>query len=114
MIHTIDATGKTLGRTATAVAIILMGKNKANFERHLVSGEQVKLVNVSKAKIDPRKLDEKMYKSYSGYPGGLKHEKMKAVVNRKGYAEVFRTAIYGMLPANRLRNQLMKNLTVTE
>ncbi len=114
MIHTIDVTGKTIGRTASAAAKILMGKNRPTFERHLVTGEKVHLINVSKAKIDPRKLGTKEYERYSGYPGGFKKEKMSAVINRKGYKDLFIDAIHGMLPANKLRAKIMKNLTITE
>ena len=113
-IHTIDAKGKTLGRTATAVAKLLMGKHKPTFERHLVTGEKVNLINVSKAKISAVKLGTKTYARYSGYPGGLVKEKMSDVSARKGYAEVFKLAIYGMLPSNKLRSVIMKNLTISE
>lgn len=114
MIHTIDATGKTLGRTATKVASILMGKDTTSYAPNIVPKVTVKLTNVGKAKVDPRKMDEKTYKRYSGYPGGLREDSMKHVVSRKGYAEVFRTAVYGMLPKNKLRDRFIKNLIITE
>jgi large subunit ribosomal protein L13 len=114
MTHTIDAKGKTLGRTASAVAKLLMGKDKATFERHLVTGSKVNLINVGQAKISKTKLDTKTYARYSGYPGGLTKEKMSNVAARKGYAELFKLAVYGMLPANKLRPIIMKNLTVSE
>lgn len=114
MIHTIDAKGKTLGRTASAVAKILMGKHKPTFERNKVTGEKVNLINVSKAKISPVKMDVKTYARFSGYPGGLIKEKMSNVATRKGYAELFKVAIYGMIPANKLRSVIMKNLTISE
>ncbi len=114
MIHTIDAKGKTLGRTASQVAKLLMGKDKATFERNKVTGGKVELINVSKAKIDIRKLSEKKYDQYSGYPGGLRQEKMSDLIARKGYSEIFKLAVYGMIPANRLRPIIMKNLTITE
>ena len=114
MTHTVDAKGKTLGRTASAVAKLLMGKDKPTFERNKVTGQKVELINVSLAKIARAKLDTKTYATYSGYPGGLKKEKMSNLAGRKGNAELFRLAVYGMLPANRLRNELMKNLTVKE
>ena len=114
MIHTVDAKGKALGRTASAVAKLLMGKDKATFERNQVTGDKVNLINVSQAKIGRTKLEVKTYARYSGYPGGLTQEKMKNVVGRKGYSEVFKLAIYGMLPANKLRPEIMKNLTISE
>jgi len=114
MIHTIDAKGKTLGRTASAVAKLLMGKDKATFERHMVTGSKVNLINVSQAKIARAKLDTKTYNRYSGYRGGLTREKMSALITRKGYGEIFKLAVYGMIPANKLRTEIMKNLTVSE
>lgn len=112
--HTIDATGKTLGRTASMVAKLLMGKDSASFEKNEVSGNKVHLINVSKATIDPRKLTTKFYERYSGYPGGLTKERMDMLVARKGYSEIFMLAVYGMLPGNKLRATLMKNLTISE
>ncbi len=114
MIHTIDAKGKTLGRTASAVAKLLMGKDKATFERHTVSENKVHLINVAQAKISLVKLDTKTYSRFSGYRGGLTKEKMSTLATRKGYGELFKLAVYGMLPANKLRPKLMKNLTVSE
>lgn len=114
MIHTIDAKGKTLGRTASAVAKLLQGKDKPTYERNKVTGDQVHLINVSQSKIATTKLNVKTYARYSGYPGGLTKEKMQNMVDRKGYGEAFKLAIYGMLPANRLRAIIMKNLTISE
>lgn len=112
--HTIDATGRGIGRVATEAATILMGKHKPTFERHKITGDAVHITNASKLKIDPRKLETKMYKRYSGFPGGLKEESLGRVIERKGIAEVLNHAIRGMLPANRLRKQIMKNITISE
>lgn len=114
MTHTVDAKGKTLGRTASTVAKLLMGKDKAMFERNKITGSKVHLINVSAAKISRVKLDTKTYKRYSGYRGGLTQEKMSMLATRKGYGELFKIAVYGMLPANKLRPEIMKNLTVSE
>jgi large subunit ribosomal protein L13 len=114
MIHTIDATEKSLGRVAGEAAKILMGKHSPQYQRNKVLGHKVEITNASKAKISQKKLDTKEYESYSGYPGGLKFQTMKNLVAKKGYAESFKLAVYGMLPANRLRNEMMKNLKVTE
>lgn len=114
MEYIIDATDKTLGRLASNAANILMGKNNPNFERNVVSENKVKLINASKAKIDLKKLKSKNYLRYSGYPGGLKSERMEEVIKKKGYKEIFEMAIYGMLPANRLRKIVMKNLFISE
>ncbi len=114
MIHTIDATGKTLGRTATKIATMLTGKNTTTYAPNVVPQVTVKLENASKAKIDMRKLDTKLYERYSGYPGGFREETMQKVISKKGYAEIFRNAVYGMLPKNKLRDRFIKNLIITE
>ncbi len=114
MTHTVDATGKSIGRTASIVAALLLGKNKPTVERNKVTGEKVNLINASKAKVTETKMDQKTYAKYSGYPGGLRHEKMAFVVSKKGYSEVFKTAIHGMLPDNKLRAKMMNNLTISE
>jgi large subunit ribosomal protein L13 len=114
MEYTIDAKGKKLGRVAQEAASILMGKNTPAFERNVVADHKVAIINASLADIDVTKLETKEYDSYSGHPGGLKMEKMKRVVEKKGYGEAFRLAIEGMLPANRIAKQMMKNLKVTE
>jgi large subunit ribosomal protein L13 len=112
--HSVDATDRTLGRVASEVAKLLMGKDSATFERNEVSKNKVNLINVSKAKIDPKKFRAKTYLSYSGYPGGLKERTMERVIEKKGYSEVFRKAVYGMLPINKLRDKMIKNLTISE
>lgn len=114
MNYTIDATGKTIGRTASQVAKLLMGKDQASFEKNTITKNKVNLTNVSKSKIDVKKLTEKIYTSYSGYPGGQKNVKMGKMIEKSGHSEVFKKAIYGMLPANKLRDQIMKNLTISE
>jgi large subunit ribosomal protein L13 len=114
MNYTVDATNKSLGRVATEVATLLMGKNDPTFARNVVSSNVVTVTNASKIKVDPKKLSEKTYNSYSGYPGGLKVSTMSHVVSKKGYAEVVRTAVKGMLPDNKLKNEMMNHLTVTE
>ncbi len=114
MEYTIDATEKKLGRVASEAAILLMGKNSADFQKNTVASVKVNVTNTSKLDIDPKKLDNKEYKRYSGYPGGLKIRKMKQVIDKKGFSEILEKAIYGMLPANKLRAVIMKNLAITE
>jgi large subunit ribosomal protein L13 len=110
----IDATGQTVGRVATQVAIALMGKDEPTFERHTITGGTVTISNASKIKIDPRKLDTVKFALYSGYPGGLRFETLAKVLESKGIEEVLRRAVYGMLPNNKLRPEIMKKLTVTK
>jgi large subunit ribosomal protein L13 len=111
---TIDAKGVTIGRVATQAAVALMGKDEATFERHMITGGTVTITNAGKIKIDPRKLDTVKYAQYSGYPGGLRYESLAQVLAKKGIEEVLRRAVYGMLPNNKLRPEIMKKLTVTE
>ncbi len=112
--YTIDATDRSLGRVAQEAAVFLMGKNLVNYERHLVPDVSVSIINVSKIKNPQKKLKQKKYTHYSGYPGGLKYETMEQVISQKGYGEVMKRAIYGMLPTNKLRPRAMKNLIIQE
>ncbi len=115
MEYTVDATNKSLGRVATEVASLLMGKNTTSFVRNETPNAKVTIVNASKITIpNQNKLLEKTYNSFSGYPGGLKQSTMAHVVSTKGYSEVLRQAVKGMLPKNRLQTTLMKNLKVSE
>lgn len=112
--HTIDATGKVPGRIATEVAVLLMGKNRTDFAKNRIPEVEVEVVEASKMKLDQKKLKDKAYKRYSGYPGGLKTESMERVIENKGASEVLRRAIHGMLPKNKLRPRMMKNLKIKD
>ncbi len=113
----IDAQGKSIGRVATEAAMALMGKDRADFEPHIIQTEGVHITNASKVSIDEKKLNgknKKQYSRYTGYPGGLKFESITKVVEKHGYQEIFKRAIRGMLPANKHRAQLLKKIEVTE
>lgn len=112
--YIIDAANKKLGRVATEAASVLLGKDSIAFAKNTVAPIVVKITNTSKADISEKKKGEKMYKSYSGYPGGLKERVMSDVITKKGYSELFRVAVAGMLPKNKLRAVRMKNLIITE
>lgn len=115
MEYTVDATNKSMGRVATEVAALLMGKNTTDFVRNEVPDIKVSIINASKITIpNQKKLLEKTYNSFSGYPGGLKQSTMAHVVSTKGYSEVLKQAVKGMLPKNRLQTTLMKHLKVSE
>jgi large subunit ribosomal protein L13 len=114
MNYTIDAQGKKLGRIASQAATLLMGKNRADFVRNAIPDVKVQILNASKLSVTNRKMDEKIYKNYSGFPGGLKERTMKKVVSDKGLKESLRIATKGMLPKNKLRDRMMKNLIITE
>ncbi|MEK7642490.1 MAG: 50S ribosomal protein L13 [Patescibacteria group bacterium] len=114
MEYTIDAQNKKLGRIASEVAKLLMGKNRVDFVRNAIPSVKVKITNASKVDITNKKLEDKNYKYYSGFPGGLKEHSMKKVTKDKGFKEAFRIAVRGMLPKNKLRDRMMKNLIITE
>ena len=114
MEYNLDAKGKKLGRLATNAAVLLMGKNTPAFQKNTIADVKVKIGNVSKLDISKKKMKQKEYSRYSGYPGGRKVEKMEKVVQKKGYAELVKKAVYGMLPTNKLRAKIMKNLIITE
>jgi len=114
MEYTIDAQNKSLGRVASEAAMVLMGKDKANYQPNVVADVKVEIQNASKVKINPKNLDNKLYKHYTGYPGGLRETPMKKKIEKKGYSEIFEIAVKGMLPANKLRPLMLKNLSITE
>ena len=114
MNHTIDATNKSLGRLATEIASLLMGKNLPTYTRNEVSTNTVTVTNASKLSITEKRMLEKTYSRYSGYPGGLTKSTMAHVVAKKGYKEIVEMAVKGMLPDNKLKKDMMKHLTVNE
>lgn len=115
MKYILDAKKKKLGRIASEAASILMGKNSPDFVRNALPRDtSVEVINTSQLDIFPKKIAKKTYAKYSGYPGGLKHEKMETIISKKGIKEAFRLAVYGMLPSNKLRPRMMKKLTIKE
>lgn len=110
--YTIDAAGKTLGRVAAQAAKTLMGKTSPDYTPNVVSAVKVTITNAGKLSIGERKLSGKKYTSYSGYPGGIKTETLKALTARKGSAAALRRAIERMLPRNTMRVARMKSLTI--
>lgn len=113
MEHKIDAKGKKLGRLASEIAVLLMGKNLPDFEMNKVSDVKVIVSNVDDMDISLKKMKEKKYIRYSGYPGGQKEEAMEKVIEKKGSAEILSRAVYGMLPGNKLRKKRMKRLIIS-
>lgn len=109
--HVIDASGTVLGRLATDIAKILMGKNKPNFVPYLDTGDFVVVTNASKVKVTGKKAQSKTYTRHSGYPGGLKVETFDKLIIRKP-EYVIEHAVKGMLPHNKLGRQMIKKLKV--
>lgn len=114
MEHVIDATGKSFGRLASEVALLLRGKNSPTFRPNVAPTNKVVINNAGKIKMTGNKLGQKIYTRHSSYPGGLKSEVLEEVIEKKGASEVIRRAVYGMLPSNRLRKIMMSNLTINE
>ncbi len=107
----VDASGKTLGRLATAVASVLRGKTKPIFTTHVDTGDFVIVVNAEKVHLTGKKLDQKTYYSHSGYPGGFKSITAGKLMKTKP-EEVIKMAVEGMLPKNRLGKQMLSKLKV--
>jgi len=112
--YKIDADGKRIGRIATEAARALMGKHVPTYEPQAFPTTKVIIAHASRMDISERKREGKIYKRYSGHPGGQKLETLEEVIAKKGYAEALRRAIYGMLPGNKLRARRMKQLSVEE
>lgn len=103
----------SLGRISAKAASMLRGKNTPAFKPNVAPKVTVKIVNASALQLSEGQLQE-MYLRYSGHPGGQKSETVAKVLAEKGVEEIFRRAVYGMLPDNKLRAVMMKNLEVTE
>ena len=109
--YLVDATNKPLGRLACEVAKVLRGKHRAEFSPHLDLGDHVIVVNADKIHLSGKKMEQKVYYSYSGYQGGLKVQRISEVM-AKDSGRVIRHAVKGMLPSNRLGSRLLKKLKV--
>ena len=112
--YTIDAKDRALGRVASEAAALLNAKDSIHFVKNRVADVSVKVINASKVKVTGNKMKENVHKTYSGYPGGLSEMPLEYVVEHKGYAELIKHAVMGMLPKNRLQDIRIKNLTVEE
>ena len=109
--HVLDADGQPVGRLAVKIAKLLRGKDKPGFAPHLDLGDFVVILNASKVKLTGNKETQKIYSSYSLYPGGLK-QKTAAQVRAKHPEFLIEHAVRDMLPRNRLARQLIKRLKV--
>lgn len=113
MEYEIDATNKILGRVATEVATLLRGKNSPVFNPSKMSDNKVLVYNTDNIRVTGKKMEQKTYLRHSGYHGGQKAETLERVMTRDSRIAV-RRAVMGMLPKNRLRNQMIKNLILTK
>jgi large subunit ribosomal protein L13 len=105
-----DASSMPLGRLATRVAVVLMGKDRASFQRHAKAPVEVTITNCDRAVLTGRKWDQKKYYRHSGRIGNLR-EATAAEVRAKDSRILVKTAIAGMLPKNKLRQRLLKQIT---
>ena len=109
--HVIDAEGKTLGRIASEVAVLLQGKHKAAFVPNLNTGDYVIVLNAEKVRVTGKKLEQKRYYRHSGYIGGLREETLGEVME-KAPTRALTRAIKGMLPKNRMGRRMLSRLKV--
>lgn len=109
--YLIDANGQILGRLATKIADIIRGKNNPYWSPHQDLGDYVVVINAAKVKITGKKLNDKIYYRHSGYPGGIKKETLKELLE-KDPTQVIHRAVWGMIPHNRLGRQIIKKLKV--
>jgi len=109
--YVVDAKGKVLGRLATQIAKILMGKHKSTYTPSLDAGDFVVVVNAQEVQVTGKKLEQKLYRWHTGYPGGFREESLGTLLKRKP-EEVLRRAVWGMLPHHRLGKRLLRKLKI--
>jgi large subunit ribosomal protein L13 len=107
----INAEGKILGRLATKIATLLRGKNKPYFTNFMDTGDYVIVINAEKIRVTGKKAKKKIYRSHSGYIGGLKEITFEKLIEKKP-EEAIRRAVWGMLPKNRLGRAIFKKLKI--
>jgi large subunit ribosomal protein L13 len=107
----VDANGQTLGRLVTQIAVLLLGKHKPTFTPGVPMGDYVVVINAGGITVTGRKMSEKTYYSHSGYPGGLKSISLRDQLE-KHPDRVIRSAVWGMLPHNKMGRHLLKRLKV--
>jgi large subunit ribosomal protein L13 len=109
--YVVDAQGQVLGRLASTIAQILRGKHKPNYTAHLLGGDFVIVVNAAKIDVTGNRLDQKIYYRHSGYPGALKQETLRHLLQTHPERAIER-AVKGMLPKNRLGDDILHRLKV--
>ena len=109
--YIVDAENMVLGRMCTEIATVLRGKHKPSYTPHVDCGDNVIVINADKVRLTGKKWDQKVYLTYSGYPGGQKSKTAKELATKKPYA-VIENAVKGMLPKNRLGRAMYKKLYV--
>ncbi len=108
--HNIDAANQSVGRLATKIATLLIGKHKVNYTPNVDNGDLVTVSNVGKLSFSGKKLEQRKLYSHSGYPGGLKVKKVSMIFKDKP-EQILKNAVWKMLPKNRLRDIKLKRMT---
>ena len=109
--HVIDAEGQVLGRLATRVATLLMGKHKPGYTPFLDVGDHVVVINAEKIVLTGNKMNDKMYYRHTGYPGGIKEARARRVI-RENPTRIIESAVHGMVPKTKLGRQMLTKLRV--
>lgn len=109
--HVLDAETKTLGRLSTEIASLLLAKHRTDSEKHVAAPVRVIVINSDTLKVTGKKKEQKIYRKYSGYAGGLRERTMKDQMGRDSRF-IIEQAVFGMLPKNRLRASRMRNLYI--
>jgi len=109
--YLVDAKDKILGRLAVKVAVLLRGKHKPIFTPHIDTGDGVVVINAAKIRVTGRKMSEKVYRRYSGYPGGLREINLETMLKKKP-ENVIKLAVRRMLPQGPLGRDLIKKLKI--
>ncbi len=107
----VDLKGKVLGKAATQIANLLRGKNKPDFSPHMICGDYIVAINAKDIKLTGNKMADKEYFTHSGYNSGLKTTTASKLVDKKP-EELIKQAVFGMLPKNRLRKEMMLNFKI--
>lgn len=109
--HIIDADGQVLGRMASRIAVMLMGKHKPTYTPHVDTGDYIVVINAAKVKLTGRKLDQKFQSTYSRYPGGRKDISYRSLLSNKP-EKLIELAVSRMMPKNALAGKMMTKLKV--
>lgn len=107
--YIVDAEGMTLGRLSSRIALVLRGKHRATYTPHTDCGDYVIVINAEKIRLTGNKMQNKVYTSYTGYPGGQRHITANNLLQRRPIA-LIETAVRGMLPKNKLGRAMFKKL----
>ena len=110
--YVVDADGQTLGRLSCEIARVLTGKNKPQYAPHIDTGDFVVVVNAKKVRLTGRKMDQKVYRRYTGWAGGLRETTVEDMLAKKP-AEVIRLAVRRMMPKTKLGRKMLTKLKIS-